>query len=630
MKTQNPVLFYAMTLTVSLIMALPGVAQTSDTTPPKLLSLAISPTSVNVTSAPASVTVTARVTDDLSGAIAACLSFRSPSFGQSTPQSCLFRISGTALDGIYQGTITIPQSSEAGTWIISYLQLYDSAGNFTVLQTADLQALNFPTELAVLSTTADLQPPQITSLTITPPSVNVSAGPQNITVRLGLTDNLSGVDFTRFLEFRVTMRGPSPTQEQYISGRDFTLISGTQLNGVWEATHQFPKDAAAGTWSIASLILNDLAANQRFLQASDLRTMGFNPDFNIVSATPDTTPPQLTGFSFTPPLIDTTAGPASVTVRLDLTDDRSGASFALDNPNVSYFHGVQFRSPSGGQSRSTGSFTLIGGTPLNGIWQGSVFFPQYSEAGTWTASVFRLKDTVNNFFNLDATQLATKGFLTQLVLYQPNLTPDGSLGASGGMVEDSVFKERAKVVAPSGVLPGTTSFAIDVLSTNLGVPDPAGFEQGSFYVNFNFQPSVPMPLPPPGLTVTLPLQTQKPPGTPITLFRLDPITGLVPAERSVPCPSLMSQVDPGGFSATFTCVARFSTLVAFIPTAVPGDVNGDGTVNCADLAIVRAAFGKRSGQAGFDSRADLNRDGVVNVVDLGLVSRQLPPGTTCP
>jgi len=65
-------------------------------------------------------------------------------------------------------------------------------------------------------------------------------------------------------------------------------------------------------------------------------------------------------------------------------------------------------------------------------------------------------------------------------------------------------------------------------------------------------------------------------------------------------------------------------------TAVPGDVNSDGVVNCADLAIVKASFGIRKGQPGFDPRADVNKDGIVNVLDLSTVARQVPAGTTCP
>ena len=60
---------------------------------------------------------------------------------------------------------------------------------------------------------------------------------------------------------------------------------------------------------------------------------------------------------------------------------------------------------------------------------------------------------------------------------------------------------------------------------------------------------------------------------------------------------------------------------------VPGD--DDGVVTCADAAIVKAAFGKRLGQPGFDARADLNGDRAITIVDLSTVTRALPAGTTC-
>jgi hypothetical protein len=60
-----------------------------------------------------------------------------------------------------------------------------------------------------------------------------------------------------------------------------------------------------------------------------------------------------------------------------------------------------------------------------------------------------------------------------------------------------------------------------------------------------------------------------------------------------------------------------------------GDRNGDGIVNCADLAIVNASFGKKSGQNGFDPRADVNGDGVVNIFDLSAVAKQIPAGMIC-
>ena len=70
------------------------------------------------------------------------------------------------------------------------------------------------------------------------------------------------------------------------------------------------------------------------------------------------------------------------------------------------------------------------------------------------------------------------------------------------------------------------------------------------------------------------------------------------------------------------------TLVA-APVIVPADVNGDGVVNCTDVALVKAAIGKRSGQAGYSANLDVNKDGVINAIDQAMVTRALPAGTTC-
>jgi uncharacterized repeat protein (TIGR01451 family) len=67
-----------------------------------------------------------------------------------------------------------------------------------------------------------------------------------------------------------------------------------------------------------------------------------------------------------------------------------------------------------------------------------------------------------------------------------------------------------------------------------------------------------------------------------------------------------------------------------VVSALPGDLNGDGKVDCQDLAIVKTSFGKQCGQPGFDPRADTNNDCVVNVKDLAFVAQHLPAGTHCP
>lgn len=60
-----------------------------------------------------------------------------------------------------------------------------------------------------------------------------------------------------------------------------------------------------------------------------------------------------------------------------------------------------------------------------------------------------------------------------------------------------------------------------------------------------------------------------------------------------------------------------------------GDVNGDGSVGCPDLAIIRGAFGTVVGQPGFDPRADVNNDGVIDLRDLTYVSQRVTVGVRC-
>lgn len=81
-----------------------------------------------------------------------------------------------------------------------------------------------------------------------------------------------------------------------------------------------------------------------------------------------------------------------------------------------------------------------------------------------------------------------------------------------------------------------------------------------------------------------------------------------------------ADVPPGGEQVDWRAV---------VAPRAPGDADFDGVATCADASVVRAAFGKRASQPGFDPRADMNNDGVIDVRDLSEVSRNLFAGVTC-
>jgi trimeric autotransporter adhesin len=114
---------------------------TPNATAPVFESVSLSPTSVNVSASSAAVTVTAHVTDtdNLAQGVSPRIGVRSPSGQRAGVQ--LVRVSGTAMDGIYKGTLVIPQNAEAGTWTVYQLVAYDDVPNIDDLTPAQINAL---------------------------------------------------------------------------------------------------------------------------------------------------------------------------------------------------------------------------------------------------------------------------------------------------------------------------------------------------------------------------------------------------------------------------------------------------------------------------------------------------------
>ena len=122
---------------------MPVVAQDAfpeeDTSGPNLVNFSFTPTEIDTNFGPQTVTVTARVTDDLSGVgndVSA--RFVSPT-GQQGNGGHLYRTSGDMHDGVYTGTATFPQDSEQGTWKCDYLELSDNVDNLKAVDSSDLQ-----------------------------------------------------------------------------------------------------------------------------------------------------------------------------------------------------------------------------------------------------------------------------------------------------------------------------------------------------------------------------------------------------------------------------------------------------------------------------------------------------------
>ena len=272
----------------------------ADTEPPQLASLVISPGQVNVSSSTASVIVTARITDNLSGyqGGGTFLRFTSPSGNQFVDAwfSPELRQSGNALDGTYRSEMVIPRYAESGQWTATWCLIPDAVGNTLSKSGQDvvsyLNGLSFPKSFTV-SGISDTSPPQLASLVISPGQVNVSSSTASVIVTARITDNLSGYEGGgTFLRFT------SPSGNQFVDAWFSPELrqSGNALDGTYRSEMVIPRYAESGQWTATWCLIPDAVGNTLSKSGQDvvsyLNGLGFPKSF-VVGVDSLTSAPQL-------------------------------------------------------------------------------------------------------------------------------------------------------------------------------------------------------------------------------------------------------------------------------------------------------------------------------------------------
>ena len=120
----------------------------SDNTPPVLTAFSFTPTTIDTSAADQTITVTATITDDLSGNEPAPKQRVVPkSMGRtvSTILGDYHRVSGTPQTGQVYSTMSVPHFAEQGTWTVQTVGLGDQSGNHRYYDATQLAALGSPT-----------------------------------------------------------------------------------------------------------------------------------------------------------------------------------------------------------------------------------------------------------------------------------------------------------------------------------------------------------------------------------------------------------------------------------------------------------------------------------------------------
>jgi Ca2+-binding RTX toxin-like protein len=119
----------------------------------------------------------------------------------------------------------------------------------------------------------DLTPTTISELTISPASIDTSEGDRDVIVTARIAD-ASGVSVE---DLSITIFGPACSCEKASGG--FSFVSGSELDGIYEAVITIPQFSAYGTWHIHEIALGDNSNNKSAYSEAALKLAGFTTTF---------------------------------------------------------------------------------------------------------------------------------------------------------------------------------------------------------------------------------------------------------------------------------------------------------------------------------------------------------------
>jgi hypothetical protein len=381
-----------------------------DTEAPLLTELAIEPAEIDTSASDQNVSITAHITDNLSGVREALVRCASPDGKQQLLTARFEHVSGTDTDGTWRAVVTVPHYSEAGTWRVTAITLEDNVGNTRLVPPSNA---GFPSTIEVTNGTPDTEAPILTGLSIEPSSVNTSSSDQTVLVTAHVTDNLSGVrDYSGEISFK------SPTSYQWAEGT-FHKISGIDTNGVYQAEVKVRRYATSGTWPVYGFALYDNAGNVRYY-GGKLTEMGLPHTIEVESAEEDGEAPVLQSLTIEPSTVNPYSSSQVAIATAHITDNLSGFWFGY----------LRFRSAATSQS-TTAEFYRVAGTETDGIYRAELGFNRYIAAGPWYLEGVWLADNADNFHFTQRSRLEEQGlFQTVQVDYAATVSSEGDTSGS--------------------------------------------------------------------------------------------------------------------------------------------------------------------------------------------------------
>lgn len=262
--------------------AFSNVGLLEDTTPPVIEDYVLVPSTIDTTSAPASITMYMRVSEDL-GEVSSendiAINFAAdndPGFPNAETKNFTFSLMtegcdalpegfdvsgltgcGDATEGIYSATAEIPAYSLAGTWSASGVwNLKDTVGNTTETCSATFENT---------ATVYDDEAPVIQAVTITPTEFDTTDAAQTVTFDIEITDDVSGV-----ASINISLVPIVVGWEGTYWLDEYTITEGDALDGTFRLTVELPQGAPIGFWRVNNIDVEDTLGRSDRYTTSEL------------------------------------------------------------------------------------------------------------------------------------------------------------------------------------------------------------------------------------------------------------------------------------------------------------------------------------------------------------------------
>lgn len=236
----------------------------------------------------------------------------------------------------------------------------------------------------------DVAAPVVTSFTLVPTAVNVTASAATIDATISATDDISGIG-----QLYMRFRSPSGNQNLTISFPTSGSLGGTFASSAIVETYR-----ESGTWTLDAIVATDQVGNSVSYGVAN----NLGPASIAITSNGDTVRPTVSAVRLSPNPVDVSSATQSVFAEIDTADLGSGVSqlsVVLRSPSGSQFMRL-FASAvdriAGDESAGTyrAEFNTSGTSLPNGgnLWV--LGLPRHAEPGPWTIAFVQVYDRAGN------------------------------------------------------------------------------------------------------------------------------------------------------------------------------------------------------------------------------------------